>query len=96
MSRYINADELIKDIENIYVEINEENDPVINQGEVLNLIEGYAAENVKPIVYGKWKNSVIADNFRACSLCCYVSPSGFYNFCPNCGADMRGEPNDTP
>lgn len=26
-----------------------------------------------------------------CSVCNYWKPMGIWNYCPNCGADMRGE-----
>ena len=29
-----------------------------------------------------------------CSICGGYAPTGYYYFCPNCGADMRGEPQN--
>ena len=48
------------------------------------------AADVRPVVRGRW------ENFRGkprCSRCKAVWPEDYYdhNFCPNCGADMRGE-----
>ena len=39
---------------------------------------------------GKWGNTSPYDSDAECSLCCYLSRK-YYNFCPNCGADMRGK-----
>lgn len=46
--------------------------------------------DVRPVVRGRW------ENFRGkprCSQCKAVWPEDYYdhNFCPRCGADMRGE-----
>lgn len=45
---------------------------------------------------GKWidPDNVGANNW--CSVCgeFILHYSGFYNFCPNCGAKMRGEENE--
>ena len=38
---------------------------------------------------GEWINTTPYDEGE-CSLCCYLSIK-CYNFCPNCGADMRGK-----
>lgn len=48
------------------------------------------AADVRPVVRGRW------ENFRGkprCSQCKAVWPEDYYdhNFCPRCGADMRGE-----
>ena len=46
-----------------------------------------------PVVHGRWIAS--HDNFCACSICkypVYFVEAGWNqtNYCPNCGADMRG------
>lgn len=40
---------------------------------------------------GEWKHEVIGD--KSCVLCsiCYLHFDNESNFCPNCGADMRGD-----
>ena len=47
---------------------------------------------------GKWKRKIVDNGFNAnwkCSGCGFeVMLESVYNFCPNCGADMRGEQND--
>ena len=53
------------------------------------LIESVPAADVRPVVRGRW------ENFRGkprCSKCKAVWPEDYYdhNFCPRCGADMRG------
>lgn len=58
-------------------------------------------DDVDPVVYGLWIERPL-DNFRKyevkCSVCGfrgignydqYLEPADF-NYCPNCGADMRG------
>ena len=51
------------------------------------------AADVRPVVRGRW------ENFRGkprCSQCKAVWPEDYsgHNFCPRCGADMRGEVNN--
>lgn len=57
------------------------------------LIDAPAAD-VRPVVLGTWKqNEELTVN--ACSECgysfSYEGYAAFFNFCPCCGADMRGE-----
>lgn len=69
-------------------------------------IEAIPAADVRPVVHGKWvhgdevSRDYIGDalvginyNWWACSCCNwkveYYQP--LYNYCPNCGADMREE-----
>ena len=51
------------------------------------VLERLPAEDVRPVVRGHWlKNGY---SIR-CSECGYDMPFAVRNFCPNCGADMRG------
>lgn len=41
---------------------------------------------------GKWEASTNGTDYRVCSNCLYERHAGTkYNYCPICGADMRGE-----
>ena len=41
---------------------------------------------------GEWiTKSTNGEMFDVCSVCGYVEWDEPHNFCPNCGADMRGE-----
>ena len=44
-------------------------------------------EDVQPVVHGRWKWS----EGGQCSECGFHNSNFGYNYCPNCGADMRGE-----
>lgn len=49
--------------------------------------------DVRPVVYGEWEMTK-QPGVYACSICgCYGTRHEAieYNFCPNCGAYMRGE-----
>lgn len=37
--------------------------------------------------------SVFSDMYK-CSECGIINGNHFYNFCPNCGADMRGDADE--
>ena len=66
--------------------------------EAILRIKKLAAADVKPVVRGKWDDQSV-EAYRRCSECgCYIECNnpflfgiGKCNFCPNCGADMRGE-----
>lgn len=65
---------------------------------IRKMVEGIPAADVRPVVYGEWVKNEKQDkeSISCCSACGYpVSP--FWaesNFCPNCGADMRGKANE--
>ena len=41
---------------------------------------------------GKWiVTSIKGETWSICSNCNFKQKAGEYNFCPNCGMDMRGE-----
>lgn len=65
--------------------------------EIIEAIEAIPAADVRPVVRAHWK-SVPHKRARVCSRCEADEPYKFadddanvYNFCPNCGADMREE-----
>ena len=48
---------------------------------------------VRPVVNGEW--IAYHDGKYHCSRCDDVAPKGYrWNYCPNCGADMKGAEND--
>jgi len=60
-------------------------------GDAKIMVEDAIAADVRPVVHGEWKENV------QCSNCGWYmeddvtlsSMMVFFNFCPNCGADMR-------
>lgn len=59
----------------------------------LEAIETLPAADVRPVVRGRWiEKPYLLGTTNVCSVCGenYGMPHGKYNFCPNCGADMRG------
>lgn len=65
-------------------------------------IKKLPAEDVNPVVCGTWvihnelvKNELLDENeVYVCSACRVQRTKRKYNFCPYCGADMRGEESD--
>ena len=57
--------------------------------DVLNwTIEKLSKERPK----GRWiSNGIPESTLRGCSACGYTCGAYTFNYCPNCGADMRGE-----
>ena len=49
----------------------------------------------RPVRMGKWiKPTRVPDSMLdECSVCGFDTGSYTFNFCPNCGADMRGDRN---
>lgn len=79
MTRYINADELKK---------------YIPPEEPLSILAVANAPTVDavPVVHGRWELLKCWTGFETlyCSECNYET-NNRSNYCPNCGADMRGE-----
>ena len=64
------------------------------ENDLINTIDGILAEDVKRNIYGEWFYcDAMSENFEYCNMCGWENDVGarHYNFCPNCGADMRGE-----
>jgi hypothetical protein len=51
----------------------------------------YTVADVRPVVRGKWiKPTRVPDSMLSeCSVCGFDTGAYTFNFCPNCGADMR-------
>ena len=55
-----------------------------------NRLSNIPAADVKPVVRGEWMNDTRYSGWT-CSNCDYHDGNATDNYCPNCGADMRGE-----
>ena len=96
MSKYVNADILIDEI--IF---NEEDVGIIGSKEAIDIIQNMPSADVAEVKHGEWieEPSVFPNHpFVRCSECGEEALLDEYgvaksNFCPNCGADMRGEEN---
>jgi len=54
----------------------------------------YEAADMRPVVRGKWEHLTMDKHSQTCSACrtIYYNILDYpFNFCPNCGADMREE-----
>lgn len=62
-----------------------------------NILDEMPTIDSNKVVYpcrpkGEWQASTEGTDYRVCSICNYTRHAGTkYNYCPNCGADMRGE-----
>lgn len=61
------------------------------------IIENQPTVEAKEVVHGEWNKRVKNNGGYVasitCSACGYSHSRVTYNFCPECGADMRGEKN---
>ena len=90
MSRYIDADKL----KNHYAWWNDENKEIFD-----SIIDAQPTADVKEVVRGEWveRDEYYDDIVYRCSACrtdfCLFEGTpqeNEWNFCPMCGADMRG------
>lgn len=69
------------------------------EDDVIDMIESCQTVDAKPVVHGGWiLKHIGAGHYWECSAChknpcIYVTEDT--NFCPNCGADMMEEANET-
>ena len=89
MTRLIDADALIRKFKTA--------SPMAIDGRARQMVE--EMPTIEERKKGRWKRRVVDSGFNAdwvCSECKYRLKTDFvsYNFCPNCGADMRGEQNE--
>lgn len=89
MSKYIDADKL-KEHYAWWGEDSEEK-RIIDE-----IVDVQPSADVVEVKHGEWinKRTMVHDGEFYCSACDFVldtfMQAVFYNFCPNCGADMRG------
>lgn len=66
--------------------------------QVLRELDKFPTVEAKPVVHGEWMHTGYADEYE-CSNCKIQialsdDKNAHPNFCPNCGADMRGKKNE--
>lgn len=59
--------------------------PVPTWNQAVQIVEDFPAADVRPVVRGRWIKIKYRSICRDCSFRGFAS----WNFCPNCGADMR-------
>lgn len=64
---------------------------------IRKMVEDIPAADVRPVVHGEWVNHYrsgveVKDGFV--STCCDMWNNRKSDFCPHCGADMRGKANE--
>jgi len=109
MPRYIDADALKNDIENLptywadaggyYGGAQPPMEGLLEPMDVLGTINTQPTADVKLVVRGEWINDGVwtdmytTDEYPVykCSACENTVMGTGFDFCPNCGADMRGE-----
>lgn len=82
-----------------YDKVNANRDFIRGHESYKEWLEDIPAADVRENVKGKWKRRIVDGGFNAdwiCSECGYRVKYDFcnFNFCPNCGADMRGDKDD--
>lgn len=92
MSRYIDDDKIL-----YQSELFAEGDGNYNEQWFVfkDDIDNQPTADVRENVRGEWKMTITA--YPYCSNCKWMPEEdemthGFYDFCPNCGADMRSKP----
>ncbi len=95
MAEYIDRDALLAEAKRISGPMT--GDGWDNWG-VYALINRQPAADVRPVVRGKWVLEYEPNGKPYCFHCSvcdgdfhYIGITTKYDFCPNCGADMRGE-----
>ena len=92
MSDWIERSEVLKQLQ-----LNHKDVVYIDKKECARRIEAIPAVSDRP--KGEWKRRLVDNGFNAdwvCSECGYRVKIDFvsFNFCPNCGADMRGKDDE--
>lgn len=89
--KYIEADALIKSLATETGCM----DRVFHAMDVADMVKNFPAADVRENVRGEW-TMLDPDEYLLPFRCshCNRNSENKYDFCPNCGADMRGEEHD--
>ena len=93
MSDYIKREDAIRQIVKTSAQ-NELDIPAI--GTVIYILSEMDSADVRENVRGEWVFPYEDKKYKRCSACgkTFYSIPATSNFCPNCGADMRGEQDE--
>ena len=86
MTRLVDADDLMSWSETVSLT----DDGGIDINDFEEKLKSMPTIDAEPVRHGKWVEYPIADGMNQCSEC-GVLRFGESNYCPNCGAYMRGE-----
>lgn len=86
MTRLVDADDLMSWSETVSLT----DDGGIDINDFEEKLKSMPTIDAEPVRHGKWIEYPTADGMNQCSVC-GVLRFGESNYCPNCGADMRGE-----
>lgn len=90
MSDYISRADAIKAICNAQCELDVPHYPQCDQVKYCDEIKALLALPSADAVQGEWiRHELFGNPWFTCSECSYHGRNDF-NYCPNCGADMRG------
>lgn len=96
MSDLISRSALIEKMNDYISHTDERNSEHYVCKRIKKIIEDALTVEAKPVVYGEWKSDLDSCGWinHTCSHCGYekltdIHVSLGWNFCPNCGADMR-------
>lgn len=96
--RYIDADALIKDIENCSYETWSKGvnptwwaQAVKIKDNIKACIERQPTADVVEVVHGEWLKSSPYNRFMNCSVCGFGQNHTNFPYCPMCGAEMSGK-----
>ena len=86
MVRYVDADLIVERLKKTIIN----NQTAFINNVLIGLLEEAPTENVAPVVKGEWK--INFDGYYPYCPNCRCEPKGgvMSNYCPDCGADMRG------
>lgn len=104
MSRYIDADNLINELSAACMPIYEKGITGIlgDNSSIADIINEQPTADVQEVKHGDWLkpgNDPIDNKQWICSECkgltetAYYCGHCYYNYCPNCGARMKGDSN---